>query len=301
MKKLLVIGSTVTDVIINVDFLPSTAQDVHILSQSTSLGGCAHNVSDMIRHFDVPYTLFSPVGTGLYGDYVRNELSKKGLISPIPTPEQANGCCYCFVETSGERTFIVDRGAEYRFYKEWFDLLNPDDFSGVYICGLELEEPTGSNIVDFLEKTGLPVYFATGPRITQIDQTLMERIFALHPLLHLNETELCQYTSIQKLEEAADFLHKQTANTIIITLGEQGACYYDETGLHHVAPVKARQIVDTIGAGDSHFGTVIACLSKGMPMENAIATANKVASTIVGCKGALLSDEEFTKLFNNKK
>ena len=297
MKKLLIIGSTVTDIIINVDFLPSTAQDVHIISQSTSLGGCAHNVSDTVRHFGVPYTLFSPVGTGLYGDYVRSELAKKGLTSPVPTPEQANGCCYCFVETSGERTFIVDRGAEYRFYKEWFDQIHTDEFCGVYICGLELEEPTGDNIVDFLERCGLPVYFATGPRITQINQTQMQRIFALHPLLHLNETEICQYTGIENLEDAASYLYNQTGNTIVITLGSNGACFYDETGLHKVPPVKAEQIVDTIGAGDSHCGSVIACLSKGMSIETAIANANKVASAVVGNKGALLSDETFHQLF----
>jgi sugar/nucleoside kinase (ribokinase family) len=143
MKKILVIGSTVADIIINVDYLPTTAQDVHLHSQSMSLGGCAHNVSDMIRHFGAPYILYSPVGTGLYGDFVRKELAKKGVESPIPTPDQANGCCYCFVEDHGERTFIVDHGAEYLFYKEWFDALNVDELSCVYICGLEIEEKTG--------------------------------------------------------------------------------------------------------------------------------------------------------------
>ena len=56
MKKVLVIGSTVADIIINVDYLPTTAQDIHIKSQTLALGGCAYNVSDMIRHFIIPYT-----------------------------------------------------------------------------------------------------------------------------------------------------------------------------------------------------------------------------------------------------
>ena len=71
MKKVLVIGSTVVDVIINVDHLPTTQEDVHVISQHMSLGGCAFNTSDMIRHFEVPYILFSPVGTGAYGEFVR--------------------------------------------------------------------------------------------------------------------------------------------------------------------------------------------------------------------------------------
>ena len=152
MKKILVIGSTVVDVIINLEeYLPKTGQDVHIRSQQMSLGGCAYNVSDSIRHFQVPYVLFSPVGTGAYGDFVRNALTEKGISSPIPTPAIDNGCCYCFIEKTGERTFISYHGAEYLFEKEWFSLLDPNEFDSVYICGLEIEERTGNNIIEFLE------------------------------------------------------------------------------------------------------------------------------------------------------
>lgn len=300
MKKILVIGSTVADIIINLDFLPTTAQDVHVKSQSMSLGGCAHNVADMIRHFGVPYTLFSPVGTGLYGDFVRNQLAAKGLASPMPTPAMANGCCYCFVEESGERTFIVDHGAEYLFYKEWFDALNLSKLQCAYICGLEIEDKTGSTIVDFLEESGLPVFYAPGPRICLIDNGLMERIFALRPVLHLNEDEICRYTGCDTIAEAAAALYQKTHNTIIITNGANGAYYYDGydnaeggAGLVHVPPVPVSQIVDTIGAGDGHCGAVMAGLSMGLSMYDAIEKANAASSLVVSVKGGVLSDEEF--------
>ena len=149
MKKILVIGSTVADVIVNLDVLPKTAEDVHIKSQSVALGGCAHNVSDMIGHYNVPYDLFSPVGTGIYGDFVRKRLAEKGVTSTAPTSDMANGCCYCFVESSGERTFIVEHGAEYLFEPEWFSGLKTEDYASVYVCGLEIEEKTGDVVVDF--------------------------------------------------------------------------------------------------------------------------------------------------------
>lgn len=296
MQKILVIGSTVADIVITIDALPTTAQDIHTKSQNIALGGCAHNVSDAIRHFGVPYVLFTPVGTGLYGDFVRNELAKKNVVSPIPTPSQPNGCCYCLVEASGERTFIVDHGAEYLFHKEWFDQINLKEFSSVYICGLEIEEKTGSTIVDFLEHAQLPVFFATGPRICQVPTSLMQRIFALHPILHLNKDELLQYTGKADMDSAAAALYNQTRNTIIITLGKDGACYYNGHALHHIAPVPVKQVVDTIGAGDSHCGSVIACLYKGMSMDAAISTANKVSSAVVSCRSAQLSDKEFQAL-----
>ena len=291
-KEILVIGSTVADIIINVDVLPTTAQDIHVKSQTTSLGGCAYNVSAMIDLFGVPYTLFSPVGKGMYGDFVRKELDARGIISPVPTPDNENGCCYCFVEESGERTFISYHGAEYLFEKEWFDVLNPDRFSYAYICGLEIEDKTGNVIVDFLEKSKIKPVFAPGPRIDKIDKNLMERIFALHPIVHLNEDEVTRYTETANIESASMVLFDMTGETVIVTTGEKGSCYYDGKDIVSVAAEKHERIVDTIGAGDGHCGAVLACLAKGLRLDEALAKANEAASRIVSVKGAVLSSRQ---------
>ncbi len=167
MKKILVIGSTVVDVIITLeDHLPRTQEDVHVVRQKMSLGGCAYNTSDMIRHFGVPYTLFSPIGTGAYGDFVRTRLRERNIDTPIPTPDQDNGCCYCFIEKGGERTFISYHGAEYRFRREWFSLLNPEEIESVYICGLEIEE----------EKKALEEYSSTGSSNSALGDALGEAL-----------------------------------------------------------------------------------------------------------------------------
>lgn len=301
MKKVLVIGSTVVDIIITLDHLPGKEEDVHVITQTMSLGGCAYNTSDMIRHFGVPYTLFSPVGTGIYGDFVRTHLLERGIVSPIPTPDKDNGCCYCFVEADGERTFISNHGAEYLFEKEWFDLLDVNEIDSVYICGLEIEETTGGNIVDWLEANPqLTVYFAPGPRLNRLTEDMMKRIFALHPILHLNEDEAmtaaASYAgSSISLETAADILFQQTGNTVIITLGAKGSYYRSTDSAAYIESVKANQI-DTIGAGDSHIGAVIACRQLGMSFPDAIRTANRVAAKVVETEGALLPDDVFDGL-----
>ena len=81
MKKVLVIGSAVVDVVIHLPHLPEKSEDVHVTSQKMSLGGCAYNASDTIRHFKVPYIPFFPVGTGAYGDFVRNALAERNRFS----------------------------------------------------------------------------------------------------------------------------------------------------------------------------------------------------------------------------
>lgn len=289
---ILVIGSTVADVIINVDVLPTTAQDIHVKSQTISLGGCAYNVSSMIDLFGVPYTLFSPVGRGIYGDFILKELSAKGITSPVPAPDSENGCCYCFVEESGERTFICYHGAEYLFEREWFDVIDPDRFSYAYICGLEIEDKTGDVIVDFLERSKIKPVFAPGPRIDKIDKNLIKRIFALNPIVHLNEGEVTGYTGAADIESASAALFAMTGETVIVTAGENGSCYYDGKNFVRVAAVKPERIVDTIGAGDGHCGAVLACLAKGFSMKEALAKANEAASRIVSVRGAVLNSKQ---------
>lgn len=294
MKKIFVIGSTVVDMIINVDHLPTTKADIHISSQTASMGGCAYNVSDTIRNFGTPNVLFSPVGTGIYGDFVRNGLRKKGLISPIPPVDMDNGCCYCFVEESGERTFVSYHGAEYLIQYEWLEEIDVEDVHSVYICGLEIEEKTGENIVKWLEKhPNLPVFFAPGPRIMRIDDALLQRIYRLHPVMHLNDDEIKEYFSTEDVEMAMQKMYKMTDNTVIVTLGDKGAAWYDGVAIQRAPAVKVDTVVDTIGAGDSHIGAVMAGLYNGKTMEQAITDANRVAAAVVGVKGALLTQEEF--------
>ena len=296
MKKVLVIGSAVVDVVIHLPHLPEKSEDVHVTSQKMSLGGCAYNASDTIRHFKVPYIPFFPVGTGAYGDFVRNALAERGIVSPVPKPETENGCCYCFVEDDGERTFVCYHGAEYRFQKEWFDTLDASEIDSVYICGLEIEEETGTNILSYLEEhPEFTVFFAPGPRITLLDPKLLERVFALHPILHLNQTEITSYTGKEALKAAAEEIYRFTKNTVIVTLGADGCYYYDGEKEEAIPGVPAEQL-DTIGAGDSHIGAVIAGLQCGKTIEEAIATANRVSAKVVETEGALLSDEAFASL-----
>ncbi|GFI61458.1 bifunctional ribokinase/ribose-5-phosphate isomerase A [Clostridiales bacterium] len=289
MKKVLVIGSTVADIIVRLSEIPTTGGDINIKWQKMALGGCAFNVSQAIAFCNVPYLLFSPTGTGIYADYVRKELERKSIPRAEIYPDEPNGCCYCLVEDSGERTFICEHGTEYRFKKKWFELLKTDDFECAYICGLEIEEKTGDNIVDFLESSKLPFYFAPGPRINKIESHKMDRIFSLAPILHVNRIEALSYTNEDTIRKAAERIVEITKNDVIITDGENGSfCLeYENKTWYEVAAFKTK-VVDTIGAGDSHIGTYIARRILGDGIRAALLEANKIASIVVQKDGARL-------------
>lgn len=297
-KKVLIIGSSVADVIIDVERLPRSGEDVHIIDQRLCIGGCAFNVSDIIRHFQIPHLLFSPAGTGIYGDFIREEWKKRGITPALPVPDSPNGCCYCFVDSSGERSFASFHGAEYLFQKEWFDLIDVSQFDTVYVCGLEIEEKTGEHIVEFLEQNpGIQIYYAPGPRIEKQPKELMDRIFALHPVVHLSETEAQTLTGAADTDHAARAIFAKTKQDVVITLGEKGAyCLVHENG--RFLPSRNAKQVDATGAGDAHIGAVIALRKLACSLPEAVQTANLISAAVVEKKGASLDHERFLQCFN---
>lgn len=294
MSKLLFIGSTVADVIVRVPHLPVTAEDLHVTGQQVALGGCAYNAFHAAMLMNkADCTLLSPVGSGVWGDFVTAQLAKAGVVSAVPRVEEPNGCCYCLVEDSGERTFLSHHGAEYRFQKAWVTDCRPEQFDYAYLCGLEVEEQTGTAILEALEEhPPKHLVFAPGPRIVRLAQEKLDRLHALHPIYHLNEEEALAYAKAETVEEAAAFIQRQTNAEVLITLGADGCYALAEDFVGRVAGVKA-QVTDTIGAGDAHVGAWMALRSSGASTEEAIAWANRMASAVVSVAGAGLTEAQY--------
>jgi len=295
MKQTLVLGSTVVDVLLNIPAIPKRGDDVNITASEHRIGGCAYNVFKTLRLFNSPALLCSPVGSGVFGGIVKKHFEKEG-IEAFANMEEENGCCYCLVEPDGERSFLSLHGAEYRFYRSWMEGIDYSQTGSVFVCGLEVEDSTGNEIIDFVyEHPELELFFAPGPRIKLIPKKKMERLFNRRdsgnngPLIHLNQTEAYRFTGKRTLDEAAKFLAGKTGNRVVITLGERGCYCFDRSWQEgrYVQGFPAK-VIDTVGAGDAHCGALIACLKTGMGLEEACLEANKVGAAVVGIKGAVL-------------
>lgn len=294
-KGCLVIGAAMLDIIMEIDRLPLSGEDMYAKTQSMTVGGCAYNVAGILKHFRAAYTLFAPVGTGMYASFIEKELKRSGHESPVKSGTSDNGYCLCLVEADGERTFLTLPGIECRFEKEWFARLDTDRYDSAYVSGYELEGEGGSVILDFLEShPEFTVYYAPGPRITYISEEKTNRMMALAPVMHLNEREALAFTGKGTAEEAAVELTEQTRNTVLITLGERGV-YLWENGKGRVIPAEKAEVIDTIGAGDSHIGAVIALRQSGEGWEETLRAANRVSAMVVSVKGPALTEEEFEK------
>ena len=290
MKRLLIIGSTCVDVILRLDHLPTTGEDMHPV-QRFAMGGCAFNVAQVPKAYDVDLRFVTPIGDhGVFSDFVRAHLDNAGFRGPITVPDSENGCCYCLVERSGERTFLSVHGVEYSFHAEYMDAFAGERFDYTYICGLEVEEKTGGELVSWLEThpniAGTVVY-APGPRGIEVDADRTERILAMHPILHLNEQEAQALAGAEtdSVLAAAQTLHAKTGNMVIVTRGADGVLWISADDSVHTAPSVPSTVVDTIGAGDSHCGAVLTGLTLGWTEEDTMRFANQVASEVVAQEG----------------
>lgn len=337
-QKALIIGSTAVDVIIEIDRLPKTGDDINTKSKVLNVGGCAYNVASMLSYLSKDFDLISPVGSGYFGDFVNKTLALNGFSAPLARVEAANGCCYCFVEKNGERSFVCHRGAEYVFKDEFFESVDPSEYEVIYFCGLDIatdssvevdssvdadsgvavnldlgvnscvdvdsnvrvnsgiEIDTDDPIVRFLEKSHKTcgsqhprVFFAPSPQIHLIPDAILNRIFALNPIIHLSEAE---YNVLSKKFGTAEAILKMTKAPLIITQGSNGASIImltnDGISKVHIPAHPVENLVDTIGAGDAHAGAVISSMLDGKSLSDAVAFANAMSAKVVETKGSTL-------------
>ncbi len=298
MKNALVIGSTCVDVIIRLDHLPKTEEDLRPESQRFAVGGCAYNVANILQRAKIPLTFITPVGgQGVFGGFVKNRLDALCFPDYVYLPEAENGCCYCFVEKSGERTFVSHHGVEYTFDPAWMQPHSGRRFDYGYVCGLEIEEKTGGALIDYLETAPVEtLFYAPGPTGVRIPKEKNARLYALHPILHLNASEAMALGGADSVAAAARNLIAKTGNTVIVTLGKQGVFWMNPNGKTFSLPGVSEKVMDTIGAGDSHVGTTILGLCRGLPLSSALSLANRVAAAVVATDGATLPDADFTAL-----
>ncbi|MGN1163870.1 MAG: carbohydrate kinase family protein [Candidatus Ornithospirochaeta sp.] len=295
MEKTLIIGSCTVDIVIPTPRLPSSSDSINSGVHRYTLGGCAYNVGHMFRLLGMPCLHAVTIGSGIYGDYVKKELGERNI--PIfRTSPEPHGACICLVEESGERSFIAYHGVEYKFSREWISPSLAASFSSVYICGLEIEEDTGEEIVAFLEENQFPsVYFAPGPRLLTIGESLISRLFQLSPIIHLNDQEITSFTRVSDIRESMKILYGKSGNDVIVTLGKDGAVLYDGKEFIY-RESRESVVVDTVGAGDSHLGSYMAFRSRGYEKDVALEKANLIASEVVRHRGPSLTREELDAL-----
>jgi ribokinase len=103
--------------------------------------------------------------------------------------------------------------------------------------------------------------------------------------LVLNETEFAEVTGSDDVTPAALLAALPGIETVILTLGPEGALVRHAGVLTRVSGHRV-DVVDTTGAGDCFVGVLAASLAAGVPLQPALQRANRGAAISVTRKGA---------------
>lgn len=287
LKRILILGSAVIDVIVTIDRLPLAGEDIPGLQKGMLVGGCAFNVSKILDGLQIPHDLCVPVGHGMYADRIREALHESGHEVLIEDDREDNGYCLSLVEKDGERTFISIDGIETKWQDAWLERLHAADYDYLYASGYGFQDgnSSGEVLLRFLgdKKADAKLILDPGPRL--LGKQFEEKLLQMGPILEMNQSEAKAMGQSENVRQAAENLHRRTGQPVIITMGQAGTLLHttEEEEIIPTVPVKA---IDTIGAGDSHTAGFIAALASGKTLREACREANRVAACVVqhvGC------------------
>lgn len=286
-KNILILGSAVIDVIIDIERLPKAGEDITGLQKGMVVGGCAFNVSKILDELQVSHDLCVPVGRGLYADKIRSTLQAGHHDVMIEDARCDNGYCLSLVEANGERTFITIDGIETKWLDSWLANIDAAAYDYIYASGYGFQDSNNSGdvILKFLRRKRPDCQLVLGPGPRLLGKRFQKELLGMGTILELNEGEAKAMTGRTDVREAAKELQAATKQPVIVTLGKQGTLCVNENEAFLV-PTKPVKAIDTIGAGDSHTAGFLAALSNGKSLREACEEANRVAALVVqhvGC------------------
>lgn len=287
-KKVFIIGGVILDIIIELDKLPLSGEDVTAKSSIQSVGGCAFNVADVLDKLNLKFDLMIPIGNGAIANIVKREMLRKNYYVNLIEDDIDNGYCLSIVENTGERTFITMPGIETKMKESFFNKYNIIDYDYIYISGYEAEGENGSILLNILKKkkSSARVIFDSGPRTSFIDKNVMKELLKQNTILAVNKKEIIEIAQNDNIIQAGKQLNSLTREPVIITLGKDGAILVNENNNIEIISGFKVSVKDTIGAGDAHTGGIIAGLICNLTLKQSIHLANKIASLVVSKQGA---------------
>jgi ribokinase len=287
-KSILVVGSSNTDMIIELDRIPRPGETVLGGEFVTAAGGKGANQAVGAARAGGKVTFVARVGQDAFGDRAVAGLVEDGIHVRHVSRDKSHpsGVALIFVAKDGENSIAVAGGANGR--------LSPADvrkaaraFASASVVVMQLETPleTVQAAAVLAAKHGVPVILNPAPARPLPDK-LLKRVSILTP----NETEAELLTGVKVDSEAAaaraaDRLLAKGVRVVILTLGARGAFVADAGGKRLVPTFKVKA-VDTTAAGDIFNGALAVALAEGMPLVEAVRFGCAAAAISVTRPGA---------------
>ncbi len=288
MAKIIVIGSSNTDMVVKTKKFPAPGETILGGEFFMFSGGKGANQAVAAARMGGEVTFICKTGDDIFGNRSLEIFKKEGINTSFAGThsEKASGVALILVDSKGENQIVVAPGANNTLTDQ--DIQSAEkEIESAEIILMQLEIPISSVVFAAKLASQHKKKFVLNPApAAQLPSELYKHLFLITP----NETEAEILTGIKvedtlSARKAADKLLGYGVQNVIITLGAAGAYFENkERELSIKAPVA--KAVDTTAAGDVFNGVLVVELTKGKNWEDAISIACKAASISVTRMGA---------------
>ena len=271
-----VFGSTNLDQIGTVSRLPQPGETVAGGTFSMAAGGKGANQALAARRAGAQVRHVSGVGRDTFADLALALLKADGVdLSAMKVVDGATGIAMIFVDSHGENVIAILPGANGAMTAEDADAALKGVSGGVMLVQQEIPQAATERALELGRSQGMTTILNTAPFL---DSTAALADKA--DILIANETEFGLLTGrdIDELDAAMAAWASQHRQTIIVTLGGDGARAVTAEGRAISVPALPVKPVDTVGAGDTFCGYLAAGLDSGLDLEAAMKRAAIAAS-----------------------
>lgn len=291
MKRIVVVGSTNTDMVVKAARIPAPGETILGGRFLMNPGGKGANQAVAAARLGAEVVFIAKVGDDLFGREAKALFAKENICTDyvLTDPSEPSGVALIMVDAKGENCIAVASGAN--------GTLMPEDIEGLEgviaqsdLLLMQLETPleTVRYAADVAVNLGVPVILNPAPAC-ELPSDLYDCLEVITP----NESEAELLTNIKVTDEAsaeaaARVLCDKGVLNVVITMGAKGAYVFDGEDGVMVAAFKV-EAVDTTAAGDVFNGALAVALTEELELEEAVRFASKAASISVTRMGAQAS------------
>jgi ribokinase len=292
MARLLVVGSSNTDMTVSLPHLPAPGQTVLGGSLLVGTGGKGANQAVAAARAGAEVVFVTAVGDDGFGRQAVEGYRAEGIdTSHVRTLAGiASGVALIFVGEAGENMIGVASGANARLSPTDIDSLSDTLFARdrlLLIAGLEVPLETVTAAVARGAKGGMTVVLNPAPADPGLTASgVLDSVSVITP----NRVELSMLTgrpaeTHDQVITAARALRQLGVRSVVVTLGSEGCLIVNDDGVVGL-PAHRVKAVDTVGAGDAFSAALGVALAEGRPLTEAAAWASAAAALTVTRPGA---------------
>ncbi len=289
-NKVVIIGSTNVDKILNVDRFVKPGETLHLQNaQKIYGGGKGANQALATARSNAQTTFISKIGTEGDADFMLEDFEEAHMNTDyiMTTDTAQTGQAFITIDANGQNTILVYGGANMELndkdVNKAADAIAEADY---IIAQLEVPVPAIISAFKIARENNVTTILNPAPA-----SELSKDLLTLTDIIVPNETEAELLSGIAVTDRAsmhqnAEYFLSLGMKVVIITLGEQGT-YYATANSAGLIPSFKVKAIDTTAAGDTFIGAFASRLNMtDFNIEESITYANKAASLTVQVEGA---------------